>query len=161
MQSPDEKQSRKIEIVVIGPEPPCVRCLNLHKFAKDAAGLFPKENVEVRKIFSHSEEAAKYGRVEGGHSIAEREKVHADGSTLHKLMGEIDDLERTGADVPGMIEGKLGEIDSALMPVRQKAEEIGSLMTPVLVMNGEVKSTGYVPRREQIREWIESELKGE
>jgi hypothetical protein len=32
-------------------------------------------------------------------------------------------------------------------------------MTPVLVINGEVKSMDYVPSKEEIRAWIEIELK--
>lgn len=161
MESPGNKNNHKIEIIVIGPEPPCVRCLNLHKFATDAAAQFPNKQIEVRKIFTHEEEAGKYGKVEGGHSIAEREKVKADGNALQRLMGEVTELEAGANKNEGAIEAKLGEIDKALMPVRQKAEEIGSLMTPVLVMNGKVKSQGYVPRKEQIRQWIESEMKGE
>jgi hypothetical protein len=157
MKSPDQKQNGRMEIVVIGPEPPCVRCLNLFKFAKEAAAQFPKEIIEVRKIFSHSDEAARYGRIEGGHTIAEREQVKADGNILRKLMGEVSALEAGERKHEGLIESKLGEIDQVLMPVRQKAEEVGSLMTPVLVINGKVKSKGYVPRREQIREWIASE----
>jgi hypothetical protein len=158
MESTDDKQHHKVEIVVIGPEPPCVRCLNLFKFAKDAAAQFPKENIEVRKIFSHTEEAARYGRVEGGHAIAGREQVKTDGQRMQQLMGEVAELEHKANE--SAIEAKLGEIDETLAPVRKKAEEVGSLMTPVLVINGTVKSSGYVPRKEQIREWIEGELRG-
>jgi hypothetical protein len=155
----ENSQNHKMEIVVIGPEPPCVRCLNLFKFAKEVAAQFPKENIEVRKIFSHTEEAAQYGRVEGGHAIAEREQVKADGQRMQHLMGEVAELEHKANE--SAIEAKLGEIDETLAPVRKRAEEVGSLMTPVLVVNGKVKSSGYVPGRKQIREWIEGELLGE
>ena len=149
MESRNNRQNSKMEILVIGPEPPCVRCLNTFKFAKGAAEQFTEETIEVRKIFSHSEEARKYGRVEGGHAIAEREQVKADGNRVQKLMGQIDELERGEGNDEGLIEAKLGEIDHELSPVRQKAEEVGSLMTPVLIINGKVKSKGYVPRKEQ------------
>ncbi len=161
MESRNQRQNQKMDVVVIGPEPPCVRCLNLHRFAKEVAAQFSTEVIEVRKIFSHSDEARRYGRVEGGGHIAEREKVNADGTKLKRLMGEVEELERSGAASSGVIEAKLGEIDTTLIPVRQKAEEIGSLMTPVLVINGKVKSAGYVPKKGEIRQWIESELKGE
>jgi hypothetical protein len=153
-------QNDELEIVVIGPAPPCVRCLNLHRFAEDVAAQFPGRRIAVRKIFSHTEEAARYGRVEGGHTIAERERVKADGQRMRRLMGEITELEGETQKDDGAIETKLGEIDEALAPVRKKAEEVGSLMTPVLVINGTVKSSGYVPRKEQIREWIQGELRG-
>jgi hypothetical protein len=32
-------------------------------------------------------------------------------------------------------------------------------MTPVLVINAQVKASGYVPKKEKIREWVKSELK--
>jgi hypothetical protein len=159
MKSKNSGQIDQVEVVVIGPEPPCVRCLNLHRFAKDAATQFPNKDITVRKIFSHTEEAAQYGRVEGGHTIAEREQVQADGQRMQRLMSEVAELEVKANE--GAIEAKLGEIDEALTPVRKRAEEVGSLMTPVLVINGKVKSSGYVPRREQIKEWIEGELRGE
>jgi hypothetical protein len=159
MESKHNRLDWKVEIVVIGPEPPCVRCLNLHRFASDVAARFPEQHIEVRKIFSHTEEAARYGRVEGGHAIAERERVEEDGQKMQRLMGEVAELGDKANEVA--VEAKLGEIDEALAPVRKKAEEVGSLMTPVLVLNGKVKSSGYVPKRERIREWVEGALRGE
>jgi len=160
MESSQERENRKMEIVVIGPEPPCVRCLNTYKFAKEAAQQFAGEAIEVRKIASRSDEAGSYGRVEGGRDIAEREKVKTDGDKFQRLMAEVGELEhRSGAENRALIEDKLGEIDEAVAPLRQKAEEVGSLMTPVLAINGKVKSSGYVPKKAQIREWIASELK--
>ena len=160
MESTDKTYLRKTEILVIGPEPPCVRCLNTHRFATEVAQQIAGETIEVRRVVAHSEEAQKYGRVEGGHDIAKREKVRADVNKLVNLVGQIEVLERDKGDEDGLIEDKLGEIDTVLAPLIQKAEAIGSLMTPVLVINGKVKSSGYVPRKEQIREWIISELGG-
>ena len=160
MESSHEKGHHKMEIVVIGPEPPCVRCLNTYKFAKEEAQQFAGETIEVRKISSRSDEAGNYGRVEGGRDIAERERVKTDGDKFQRLMAEVGKLERDGAKNRALIETKLDEIDKAVAPLRQKAEEVGSLMTPVLAINGKVRSSGYVPRKEQIREWIAGELKG-
>jgi len=160
MESTDQTHLRKIEILVIGPEPPCVRCLNTHRFATEVAQQFAGETIEVRRVVAHSEEAQKYGRVEGGHDIAKRERVKADVNKLVSLVGEVDALERDKGSKEGLLEDKLGEIDTVLAPLIQKAEAIGSLMTPVLVINGKVTSSGSVPRKEQIREWILSELAG-
>jgi hypothetical protein len=154
----EEEKNGKVEIIVIGPEPPCVRCLNTFRFAKEAAAQCVGTPISVRKIFSHEEEAQRYGNIEGGHSIAERERVKADADKLQQLIGEIGLIEQQGDDGDQLIANKLGEVDEVLMPIRQKAEEIGSLMTPVLVVNGKVKSSGYVPRKEEIRVWIDEEL---
>jgi hypothetical protein len=153
-----DKKNGRMDIIVIGPELPCVRCLNTFRFAKEAAAQCVGAPIDVRKIFSHEEEARRYGNVEGGHSIAERERVKADADKLQQLMGEIGRIEQQGDDGDRLIANKLGEVDEVLMPVRRRAEEIGSLMTPVVVINGKVKSSGYVPRREEIRAWIDEEL---
>ena len=47
-----------MEIVVIGTEPPCVRCLTTFKRAQEVARQLPLE-IEVKKIAIHSEEAGQ------------------------------------------------------------------------------------------------------
>ncbi len=110
--------------------------------------------------FLNSDDAQKYGWVEGGHDIAKREKVKVDVNKLINLVGEAEALKQDKESRDELLEDKLGQIDEVLAPLIQKAEAIGSLMTPVLVINGKVKSSGYVPRKEQIREWILNELGG-
>jgi len=146
-----------MEILVIGPEPPCVRCINTAKFAKEVAEQFSGK-VTVRKIATHSEEAQKYGKVEGGGSIAEIEKVDYDGERVKKLMQEAGGLMSDEERNKSSIKGKLQEIQEKLTPITEKAKEAGYLMTPVVVVNGKVKSMGYVPDKEEIRKWVESEL---
>lgn len=147
-----------MEVLVIGPEPPCIRCNTVHKLAKEVGAEFQGE-VEVRRISAHSEEAKNYGKVEGGHVIAEVEKVDHDHQGIEKLMREIDELKNDEAKNKGLIEGKMKEIQEKLTPISNKAEEAGYLMTPVVVVNGKIKSMGYVPKKEKIQEWVESELK--
>jgi len=146
-----------MEILVIGPEPPCVRCINTYKFAKEVAEQFPEE-VTVRKIATHSEEAKKYGKVEGGGGIAEIEKVDFDSEGVKSLMQEVGGLMSDEEKNKSSIKGKLQEIQEKLTPVTKKAEEAGYLMTPVVVVNDKVKSMGYVPDKEKIRKWVASEL---
>lgn len=146
-----------MEILVIGPEPPCVRCLNTARFAKEVADQFPGE-VTVRKIETHAEEAQKYGKVEGGGSIAEIEKVDYDSEGFKRLMQEAGGLMSDEERNQSSIKGKLQEIQEKLAPITEKAKKAGYLMTPVVVVNGKVKSMGYVPGKEEIQKWVESEL---
>jgi hypothetical protein len=147
-----------MEILVIGPEPPCIRCNTVHKFAKEVGAKLQGE-VEVRRISAHSEEAKKYGKVETGHVIAEMEKVDDDYKGNKKLMQDVEELQSDEEKNKGLIAGKLQELQEKLTPIRKKAEEAGYLMTPVVVVNGKVKSMGYVPEKEKIKEWVESELR--
>ena len=46
------------------------------------------------------------------------------------------------------------ELDERLRPFENKAREVGILMTPAIVINGELKHTGSVPRLSKITEWL-------
>ena len=145
-----------MEILVIGTEPPCVRCLTTYRRAKEVAQQF-SEKIEVRKVVIHSEEAARYGKIESGGGIAEAANVRRDTDKMKLLTGEISKLIADQHYDENLIESKLKEVDNVLLPVKEKAKELGYLMTPVLIVNGRVKSMDYVPAKEQIQAWIEIE----
>jgi len=147
-----------MEIVVIGTEPPCIRCHTTFKRAKEVAQQFPQK-IDVKKVAIHTKEAEKYGKVEGGHVIGEVGKVKPDIESMKKLIGELEILKANEAKNEKLIDANLKELEKALAPVKDKAKELGYLMTPVLVVNGQVKSMDYVPSKEEIKAWIEIELK--
>jgi hypothetical protein len=147
-----------MEIVVIGTEPPCIRCHTTFKRAKEVAQQFPGK-IDVKKVAIHTKEAEKYGKVEGGHVIGEVGKVKPDIESMKKLIGELEILKANEAKNEKLIDANLKELEKALAPVKDKAKELGYLMTPVLVVNGQVKSMDYVPSKEEIKAWIEIELK--
>jgi len=45
-------------------------------------------------------------------------------------------------------------MDEALRTCQEQAESVGILMTPIMVVEGEVKHHGSVPSVEQIRLWL-------
>ena len=147
-----------MEIVVIGTEPPCIRCHTTFKRAKEVAQQFPQK-IDVKKVAIHTKESEKYGKVEGGHVIGEVGKVKPDIESMKKLIGELEILKANEAKNEKLIDANLKELEKALAPVKDKAKELGYLMTPVLVVNGQVKSMDYVPSKEEIKAWIEIELK--
>ena len=113
-----------MEILVIGTEPPCVRCQRTFNFAEEVAQQLVDET-KVRKISLNSEEAKKYGKVGTAHDIAEVAKMTFD-------EGKIERLAQVWSR----------ELDDELMPYKEKTEEMGYLMTPVLLINGQVKGMG-------------------
>ena len=147
-----------MEIVVIGTEPPCIRCHTTFKRAKEVARKFSEE-IEVKKAAIHTEEADKYGKVEAGHGIGEAGKIKPDVEKMGKLMQELDKLKADEENNENLIDTKLKELEIVLQPIKEKAKELGYLMTPVLAVNSQVKSMDYVPSKEEIRAWIEIELK--
>ena len=147
-----------MEIIVIGVEPPCIRCHTAFKRAKEVAQQFPPQ-IGVRKVAIHTEEAEKYGKVESGHEIEEAGKVKPDIESMKRLLAELDELKADEEKNESLIDAKLKELQKAVQPIEDKARELGYLMTPVLVVNEKVKSMGYVPGKEEIQGWVEIELK--
>jgi predicted nucleic acid-binding Zn-ribbon protein len=147
-----------MEILVIGVEPPCIRCHTAFKRAKEVAQQFPP-TIGVRKVAIHSEEAEKYGKVESGHEIEEAGKVKPDIESMKRLLAELDELKADEEKNESLIDAKLKELQKAVQPVEDKARKLGYLMTPVLVVNEKVKSMGYVPTKDEIRGWVEIELR--
>jgi hypothetical protein len=145
-----------MEIVVIGTEPPCVRCLTTFKRAQEVAQKFPLE-IAVKKIAIHTAEAKKYGKVESGHEISQAARITPDIANMRKVLEEINELTANEAKNESLIDAKLKELETVLQPIKDKAKELGYLMTPVLVVNGQIKSMDYVPSKEEIQGWIEIE----
>lgn len=46
------------------------------------------------------------------------------------------------------------ELDEVLRLVENRAKEVGVMMTPVLIINGELKHQGSVPSSCKINEWL-------
>ena len=145
-----------MEIVVIGTEPPCIRCHTTFKRAREVAQRF-SQDIEVKKAAIHTKEAEKYGNAEGGHIIGEVGKVKPDFEKMGELLKELDALKVDETKNERLIDAMLKELEKVLEPVKKKAKELGYLMTPVLVINGQVKSMDYVPSKEEIQGWIEIE----
>jgi glutaredoxin len=129
-----------MEIIIIGVEPPCPRCAKVYEMAKTLGK--ERNDISVRKISWDSEEAKKYGRVTTGHHIAEEYNVQVKWEEMRDLV--------SGEWTP--------KLDEVLMPLAKKAEEVGVLMTPVVVINGQVAFMGYVPSEAELKEKIRKAL---
>lgn len=147
-----------MEILIIGVEPPCIRCQTTLNRAKEVSQQFP-EKIDVRKVEIYSEEARKYGTVKDGPGIEDAGNVKPDFDSMKRVLAELDELKADEEKNEGLIDAKLKELQEVIKPVEDKARELGYLMTPVLVVNEKVKSMGYVPSKEEVRGWVEIELK--
>ena len=128
-----------ITITVIGVVPPCPRCKRIYDLAVEVADEMGIE-VEMKKIAYDSDEAQRYGKVGTSHHIAEWAEMEMDWSKMREIVSE--DWSK--------------ELDDFLMPCTKKAEEKGWLMTPVLIINGKVVFSGYVPSKEDIKAAIQT-----
>lgn len=146
-----------MEIIVIGPEPPCIRCITTFKYAKQIAEQFPGK-VSAKKITAGSKESERYGNVAGGHDIADKENIAHDSDGIERIMKEINDLIGDEEKNESIILSKMDQIQEKLVPITTKAVEAGYLMTPVVVINEKVKSVGVVPDKQKMVEWVKAAL---
>ena len=146
-----------MEVIVIGPEPSCIRCQTALKRAKEAAQEFSNE-VVVKKIAVDSEEARQYGWTESGHVIAEVEGVKHDHEKIQELRSKV---EGEGSELKDaqLVNSVMEEIEKEITMIKVTAKKRGYLMTPVVVINGKVKSAGEVPEKEELLKWMEAEFK--
>ena len=124
-----------MKITVIGVVPPCPRCKHMYDLAVEAAEELGVE-VAMEKIAYDADEAQQYGKVGTAHHIAEWAEMTMDWSKIREIIAEEWSQE----------------LDDCLMPCTRKAEEKGWLMTPVLLIDGKVAFSGYVPKKEDIKE---------
>ena len=124
-----------VRVVVVGPNPPCIRChriLKLLREIKNEEGL----DMEIMHVVAGSEESEKYGCIVDSHVF------------LDSLGVDISELDRLfeKRDFKG--------IDEWLAPYVEKAKGKGIMLTPVVVVNGKVKSVCTVPEKEELRKLI-------
>jgi predicted DsbA family dithiol-disulfide isomerase len=143
------------KIIIIGTEPPCSRCKLLTAVVSDKV----KElniDAEVRHIVFSSEEAIEFAK-----SI---NLVPGTSGAVAKLMNEkIDNAIKIVPDFNSeynleyddyFIANWSYELDEKLRPFEKNAKNVGILMTPSLIINGELKHSGSVPRMAEIENWI-------
>ena len=130
-----------MKITVIGVVPPCPRCKHIYDLAAEAAEELGVQ-VEMKKLAYDADEAQQYGKVGTAHHIAEWAEMEMDWSKIREVLSE---------------EWCQG-LDDCLMPCTRKAEEMGWLMTPVLIIDDAVAFSGYVPKKEDIKTAIKKAL---
>jgi hypothetical protein len=91
--------------------------------------------VEMKKLAYDMNEAQQYGKVGTAHDVAEWADITVDWSKLRDIITE----------------GWSRELDEIMMPCARKAEENGWLMTPVLILDGNLAFMGYVPEKDDIK----------
>ncbi len=145
---------KEINVMVIGTEPPCPRCDLLGRLVEEAAGA--DMHVALRHRAFDSDEARSFGRALGfktgtAKHVASDAGIHVDWDGVYEL---IDRAKRSAGADCRPADAWTPELDGALATCQAAAESVGWLMTPVLVVNCEVKDYGGVPQKTQITPWL-------
>ncbi len=124
-----------INVEIIGPFPPCIRCHRIYKMLK-AIRKEANEDIEISRIYACSEEAMRYGKIVEPEIFAESIGEDIDFKELFKRR----DIE---------------SIDKKLGPLVERAKKAGVLLTPVLIIDGEIKTIGRVPSKEMLKKFLQ------
>ena len=126
-----------MEVIIIGTDPPCPRCRETYERARKAVQEIDSTK-SIRKIVYSSEEAQRFGKVGTAHEVAQWAGITIDWSKVQ---------ERSSGEWTQ-------ELDDLLMPLKEKAEQENWIMTPVVIVDGEIVHFGQVPEVNEIRSWI-------
>ena len=150
----------KNNIVIIGTKPACPRCGFLTSYVTEKVKETGIE-ADIRHIPYNSPEAQEYAGTCGltpGTAKDVAKLLNIDFNLPQNLRTEFAD-EFDSIEEP--FKQKLKEVrvlDENLRQFEERAKEVGIMMTPVLIINGEIKHQGSVPPISKINEYI-SELK--
>ena len=146
------------EIWIIGVDPPCPRC----DLTTQRAERLAKEmgtSVSVRNLIYSSSEAREFAKSLGeeigtAKDVVRKAGVEIDWNHVSAVYRDPPSQPEDIDIVDGPARHWSPEFDEALRPCQEKAESVGLLMTPIVVVQGEVKHHGRVPSIEELRSWM-------
>ena len=144
-------------VVIIGTQPPCPRCKLLTSVLFKKVIEF-KIQAEVKHLAYTDSEAKEYannlGLVPGtAKDVAKRANLRIDSDKIDSIIQNSKLSKNTEFKELNDCNWSY-ELDEYLRPFQQLANEVGILMTPALIINGDLKHWGSVPKLDQIEYWL-------
>jgi small redox-active disulfide protein 2 len=148
------------EIWIIGTDPPCPRCHHLGEMVHELAGELGL-SVRIRHMAYTDREAVEFADGMGltpgtAKDVARKGDIPMDWQRVFQMANVPADMaEKNREDVccPSVAPWT-PELDEILRPCEERALDLGVMMTPVLVLSGNVRHQGSVPSREQVKTWL-------
>lgn len=147
------------EIWIIGTNPPCPRCgLLTHLIEALVSEKEKNKAARVRHLAYTDPEASDFSHTQGlipgtAKDVARLLDDPIDAVLLNQCYDRRDDPE-TLAYEPYNQFGWTYALDQYLQPYEQAAKGVGILMTPVLIINGQLKHAGSVPSLADLTRWL-------
>ena len=150
-----EKTAVSIMVWIIGVDPPCPRCdlmrQRVERICKEIGGNFTFKY----SVYSDSESkkfAMSIGKQTGTAThVAKQAGINVDSDHVRAIINTPPSHPEDFDEIRGKALKWSPELDEELRPCQEKAESLGMLITPILVVNGEVKHHGSVPSLKQSR----------
>ncbi len=149
------------QIIIIGTQPPCPRCKLLTEVVTQKAKAMGLK-AEIRHIAYTSPEAAEIAATAGlvpgtAKDVAKKTGLEIrwdDASEIPQIFkNQIENLDLDLKPYSQLFK-EVAILDHAFRPFENMAEDLGILMTPVLIINGRVKHRGSVPLVSEIVNWL-------
>jgi len=146
------------EVWIIGVDPPCPRCdltrQRVERISKQSGMTFNIKHMVYSdpeaKVFAES-----LGKKTGtAKHVAEKAGISVDWDHVHQIVTNPPHRPEDFDEIDGIARQWSPEMDEAIRPCQEKAESVGIFMTPILVVDGEVKHHGSVPSLEQLWIWL-------
>ncbi len=148
------------EIWIIGTDPPCPRCHHLNEMVHELTSELGL-SIRIRHLAYTDEEAAAFAGKMGlepgtAKDVARKGNIPMDWNRVYELANAP---AQAVSDAPEdvccpSVAPWTPELDDILRPCEERAEGLGIMMTPVLVLSGRIFHQGSVPSREDTRNWL-------
>jgi len=146
------------EVWIIGVDPPCPRCdltrQRVERLAKEIGAPVKIKNL----IYTDSEArefAASIGKETGtAKDVVEKAGIEIDWNHMTAVYKNPPSHPEDIDIIDGPARHWSPEFDEGLRPCQERAESVGLLMTPIVVVQGDVKHHGSVPSIKQLRSWL-------
>jgi hypothetical protein len=147
--------AEQIEVIVIGTEPPCPRCSLVSQYVRDII-KGTGDNISFVHVPFDSAQAQDFGRRFGkkvgtAKQVAEAAHVDMDWPAVYEIVERRKAIQGEACSPADLWSP---ELDSALEPCRRAADSVGYLMTPILIVSGDVKHHGSVPSFGDVLSWV-------
>lgn len=146
------------EVWIIGVEPPCPRCdLTRQRVERISRDLGIPLNIKhlVYSDLKAKAFAMSIGKETGtAKHVADKAGINMDWDYVHAVVKNPPSKPEDFDEIDGIARQWSPEMDEAIRPCQEKADFVGILMTPILVVDRQVKHHGSVPSVEQLRFWL-------
>jgi thiol-disulfide isomerase/thioredoxin len=145
-------------VYVIGVSSPCPRCELVFQRVENLAKEM-ETPIRIYKIEYDDPEAyefaASMGKLPGtAKRVAERAGIEIDWKQFARIY-KNPPIHPEDIDVLiGTARQWSPHLDAILQPCQEKAESVGLIMTPIIVVDGQVKHHGSVPSMEALKTWL-------